>query len=277
VPDGGLPGRENFALRESEPWQPPAFRPPRTRWDRTVAAARRSLDLQAASAWNDLQLLLADAHGDVLDVGAGAQPYRPLMPADARYRAIDVAVAGEAFGYEVPDTEYFEGDRWPVDDASVDVVLATETLEHVPEPAVFLAEARRVLRPGGRIVLTVPFAARWHYIPHDYWRYTPSSLRNLLAAAGFADPVVHARGNEVTVACYKAMALFLPGLFPPAGGFTAARLLAFLFLPLFLLLAAVGQLSLRREGSVDCLGWTLTAVAAGDRPGAPAAAAPAAG
>jgi len=108
---------------------------------------------------------------------AAAQPYRPLLPPGARYRAIDVAVAGEAFGYDLPDTEYFEGDRWPVDDTSIDVVLATETLEHVPEPKVFLAEARRVLRPGGRIVLTVPFAARWHYIPHDYWRYTPSSLR----------------------------------------------------------------------------------------------------
>ncbi len=260
VPEAA-PARENFALRDSERWQPPAFRPPRTRWDRLLAAARRLLDLQAASAWNDLKVELAEAHGDVLDVGAGAQPYRPLLPADARYRAIDVAVAGETFGYDLPDTEYFEGDHWPVADTSVDVVLATETLEHVPEPSVFLDEARRVLRPGGRIVLTVPFAARWHYIPHDYWRYTPSSLKNLLGAAGFGEVVVHARGNEVTVACYKLMALVLPALLPPEGGITARRIAAILALPLLAVTALVAHASLRRDGGVDCLGWTSTAIA----------------
>jgi SAM-dependent methyltransferase len=246
--------RENFAERTSERWQPPAFRPPRTALDRAIAAARRTLDLQAASAWSDLGPLLAGAHGDVLDVGAGAQPYRPLLPKDARYRAIDVKLAGEAFGYEMPDTDYFEGTRWPVEDASVDVVLATETLEHVPEPSGFLAEARRVLGPGGRIVLTVPFAARWHYVPHDYWRFTPSSLRNLLEAAGFEAVVVNARGNEV-------MALLIPGLFPPEGGFGPKRLFALLGLPLLLFLAFLGQVSLRGDGGVDCLGWTVSALA----------------
>jgi len=253
--------RENFAERTSERWQPPAFRPPRTRLDRALAAGRRALDLQAASAWADLRVALADAHGDVLDVGSGAQPYRPLLPADARYRAIDVAVAGEAFGYDMPDTEYFEGDRWPVEDTSVDVVLATETLEHVPQPEVFLAEARRVLRPTGRIVLTVPFAARWHYVPHDYWRFTPSSLRNLLEAAGFEDVVVHARGNEVTVACYKLMALVLPSLFPPQGGLGPRRIAAFLALPLVGLAALIAHASLRGDGGDDCLGWTVQAAA----------------
>lgn len=253
--------RENFALRTSERWQPPAFRPPRTRWDRLLAAARRLLDLQAASVWRDLKAELARAEGDMLDVGAGAQPYRPLLPPGSRYRAIDAAAAREAFGYDLPDVEYFEGDRWPVEDASVDVVLATETLEHVPDPAAFLAEARRVLRPEGRIVLTVPFAARWHYVPHDYWRYTPSSLRNLLEAARFGDVVVHARGNELTVACYKLMALVLPALFPAAGGVKPARIAAIFALPLLAVLAAIAHASLRGEGGADCLGWTATAVA----------------
>jgi SAM-dependent methyltransferase len=261
VPEGKADTRENFALRSTERWQPPAFRPPRTRWDRLLAAGRRLLDLQAASAWRDLKVELASAQGDVLDVGAGAQPYRPLLPPGSRYRAIDAAVAGEAFGYDVPGTEYFEGDRWPAQDASVDVVLATETLEHVPDPAVFLAEARRVLRPGGRIILTVPFVARWHYIPHDYWRYTPSSLLNLLQAAGFGDVVVHARGNEVTVACYKLMSLAFSALAPPEGGITLGRIGAFLALPLVAAVALVAHASMRRDGGVDCLGWTATAAA----------------
>lgn len=209
--------------------------------------------------WRDLRVLLADAHGDVLDVGCGAQPYRPLLPAGASYRAIDDAAAKEDFGYAVPETEYFSGDRWPVADASVDVVLTTETLEHVLEPAVFLAEAHRVLRDGGRILLTVPFSARWHYIPRDYWRYTPSSLRNLLEQAGFIDVVVHARGNEVTVACSKVMALMLSPLFQPSGRLTARRACAALGLPVLWLLALVAQATLRSDGGDDCLGWTATA------------------
>lgn len=253
-----IPGRDNFALRDSERWQPPAFAAPTTARGRLVAWVRRLLDLQAASAWNDLKALLPGAHGDVLDVGSGAQPYRPLLPADARYRAIDVRIAGEAFGYDMPDTTYFEGDVWPVPDASVDVVLATETLEHVPEPREFLAETRRVLRPGGRVILTVPFAARWHYIPHDYWRYTPSSLRNLLEAAGFSEVVVHARGNEVTIACYKVMALVLPTIVGQRGN-GLARVASLLTLPLVGVLALIGQASLRRDGGDDCLGWTVTA------------------
>src|SRR6185437_11496064 len=130
------------------------------------------------------------------------------------YRAIDHADALRHFGYSMPDTTYYEGDRWPVEDDSVDVVVCTETLEHVPEPRAFLAEAARCLRSGGCLILTVPFAARWHFIPHDYWRFTPSALQRLLTATGFSSTIVCARGNALTVACYKVMALILPLLFP---------------------------------------------------------------
>jgi SAM-dependent methyltransferase len=254
--------RENFATRTRERWQPPAFRAPRTPWIRLLAAARRLVDLQAASVWRDLQVLLADARGVVLDVGAGAQPYRPLLPRHVRYRAIDVAAARPTFGYDVPDTEYFDGDRWPVEDAEVDLVLATETLEHVPEPERFLRQARRVLRPGGRFVATVPFSARWHYVPYDYWRFTPSSLRRLLEGSGFCEIAVYPRGNEVTVAAGKVMALILMWLFPTGGGIGPRRVTAALLMPVVAALTLVARLSLRAEGGEDCLGWTVTAVAA---------------
>ncbi|MFO0959486.1 MAG: methyltransferase domain-containing protein [Isosphaeraceae bacterium] len=258
---GRLP-RTNMVYYQAEAWRPPPFHRVVTRLDATKAAARRFLDLQAGSIWADLKALLPDCRGIVLDVGCGAQPYRHLLAAGAQYRGIDHVYAREHFGYEMPDTTYYDGERWPVESGSVDVVLATETLEHVPEPVSFLAEAARCARPGGRIILTVPFAARWHYIPHDYWRFTPSSLRQMLEDAGFANVEIYARGNAVTVACYKVIALILPLLMPSTGGPAArwlARTAGLLCSPALPLLAVIAQLSLRSAGGADCLGYTVVA------------------
>jgi SAM-dependent methyltransferase len=249
--------------RQSEAWRPLSFRRVTTRTNRLAAAARRFLDLQAGSIWGDLRALLPQSRGVVLDAGCGAQPYRHLLSPEATYQAIDYSGAEQHFGYAMPDTTYYQGDYWPVADASVDVVLCTEALEHVPEPAVFLAESVRCLRPGGCLLLTVPFAARWHYIPHDYWRFTPSGLQRLLARAGFDRIAIFARGNALTVACYKVMALLLPLLMPQRKSpFIRLPMLACgaLALPFVLALGAIGTLSLKvTKGGDDCLGYTAVA------------------
>jgi len=229
---------------------------------RLLAALRRLIDLQAGSIWRDVTGELADVDGLVLDVGCGAQPYRPLLGPSARYLGIDTIDAKSDFGYEIPDTVYFEGDSWPVGSESVNVVLCTETLEHVLEPSSLLAEAHRTLLPGGKLLLTVPFAARWHFVPNDYWRFTPSSLLHLLEKAGFTDVGVYARGNAFTVACYKTIALVLPYLFPQHGGprARALQLLAVLAVPFVVCLAVAARASLLGKGGEDCLGYTVTAV-----------------
>lgn len=254
--------RPNFVKRQEEGWQPPTFKSTATRRGRLLAWARRWLDLQAGSIWRDLSRLLPECKGRVLDVGCGAQPYRRLFPADAGYVAIDTNEAKAHFGYEMPDTLYFEGTTWPVADSTFDAVLATEVLEHVPSTSEFLREARRCLKPGGLLVLTVPFAARWHYIPHDFWRFTPSALDRVLRDTGFEDVAVYARGNEVTVACYKVMALILPLLFGKTAGLAATvgrRLLGLVLSPFLLLLACLANASLMGQGGNDCLGYTALA------------------
>jgi SAM-dependent methyltransferase len=264
------PDRPNLAERQSDRWRPPALEPGRTPLGRFFAGLRRFFDLQAGSVWNDVAATVASARGKVVDVGCGAQPYRALLPAGTSYVGLDVDEAEAHFGYAVPDTIQFDGGRWPEATHDADFVLCTEALEHVLDPGALLAEAHAALRPGGRLLLTVPFAARWHFVPHDYWRFTPSSLKHLLSEAGFADVVVWARGNEVTVACYKVMALLLPLLMPqgaPPAKAVALRLLGLPTVPLFVGLAAVANLSLRGRGGDDCLGYTVTAV----RPAAAAA------
>ena len=257
--------RENLAERLGDKWRPPALEPGHTRLGRALASVRRYFDLQAGSCWADVAAEANTWSGKVVDVGCGAQPYRTLLPTGMSYVGLDIRNAEEAFGYATPDVVYFDGGRWPEQTRDADVVLCTEVLEHVLDPPSMLKEAFAALKPGGRLFLTVPFAARWHFVPHDFWRYTPSSLKHLLEAAGFRNVVVCARGDALTVACYKVQALFLPFLMPQrasAGKALALRLLACPSIPLFVALTVVGNLSLRSSGGDDCLGYTVTA----DRP-----------
>lgn len=245
--------RENLAGRTEETWRPPACA--------DLGLLRRFFDLQAGSVFRDVRASLASAKGTLLDVGCGAQPYRPLVPAHVQYRAIDTAAAGKDFGYFAPDTTYYSGQQWPVRDGAVDVVLCTETLEHVLDPQQFLREAARCLSPGGRLILTVPFAARWHFIPNDYWRFTPSCLKSLLQSAGFDEIEVYARGNAVTVACYKDMAIVISLVIPQGRRSIktiAGQALGILLLPFFAVCALAGNLSLGGGGD-DCLGYTVFA------------------
>ena len=175
---------------------------------------------------------MASETGAVLDVGCGEQPYRSLLKRASSYQGNDIAQADERFGYARDDTLYVNGYPWPIADSSVDLALCTEVLEHVLEPGDLLTEVRRCLRPGGRLLMTVPFAARWHFVPYDYWRFTPSAIAYLLRQAGFTNVRIYSRGNPVTVTAQKVLALIAP-----LGGFRVP------LLPVALAAAAVGQSS----------------------------------
>lgn len=260
-----LENRQNLVFLPHETWRPLPLGGTATVASRFVSRTRRFFDLQAASIWNDLAALMPKLDGHLLDAGCGAQPYRSLMPERIHYRAIDIHASREAFGYESPDTVYFSGERWPVADESQDIVLCTEVAEHVYEPAKLLSESFRCLKKKGRLVLTVPFAARWHFIPHDYWRFTPSSLDRLLSDAGFQNLRIYARGNAFTVFCYKALSLMASPLLAPHKNCFKAVVgitLGIVFLPFTALIAAAGTCSLMTPGGNDCLGYTVLA----DRP-----------
>jgi SAM-dependent methyltransferase len=232
--------RRNLALRETETWRPPALRNP--------GLLRRLGDLQLASIWKDLRPLLANETGAVLDVGCGEQPYRSLLPRANSYQGLDIAESGKRFGYARGDTLYVSGYPWPIPDGLVDLVLCTEVLEHVLEPGRLLSEVQRCLRPGGRLLMTVPFAARWHFVPYDYWRFTPSSMAHLLRQAEFVDVKIYSRGNPLTVMAQKVLALIAP--------LGAMRLP---LLPVVAAAALVGHWSLNRDWGEDCLGYTIVA------------------
>jgi SAM-dependent methyltransferase len=130
----------------------------------------------------------------VLDVGCGAKPYLPfLAPYAAEYRGID-AHAGPA----VDDVGSVEALPYP--DASFDVVLCTQVLEHVTDPALAVAELARVLTPGGVALLSTHGVFLYHPDPVDFWRWTGPGLEHLFGSvARWSD--VRVTSNGEAVAC----------------------------------------------------------------------------
>jgi SAM-dependent methyltransferase len=72
-----------------------------------------------------------------------------------------------------------------MEDERYDLVLYTQGLEHLPRPWDVLWELRRVLRPRGALWMAAPMFHLDHEHPHDFFRYTQSGLRHLLAETGF--------------------------------------------------------------------------------------------
>jgi D-inositol-3-phosphate glycosyltransferase len=129
----------------------------------------------------------------VVDIGAGEAPYRHL------FQHVDyVTVDWEQSPHDGARRSDIiaSADSIPLPDASVDVVVMTEVLEHINNPAATLREMARILKVDGQILLTTPFVWILHEMPHDYYRYTPSALRNLLEDAGFDQVDVTPRGDD---------------------------------------------------------------------------------
>ncbi|MEI8290494.1 MAG: class I SAM-dependent methyltransferase [Verrucomicrobiota bacterium] len=129
----------------------------------------------------------AAASGVVIDYGAGSKPYQSLFPATVRYRGAD-------FYAEGPDEiRITDPKHLPVDDAVADWVVSFQVLEHVEDPLGFLKECRRVVRPGGTLLLSTHGIWPYHTGGNcgDYYRWTGSGLTLLVKQAGFDSVVVH--------------------------------------------------------------------------------------
>ncbi|MGH7636200.1 MAG: class I SAM-dependent methyltransferase, partial [Gemmatimonadaceae bacterium] len=118
----------------------------------------RVLDIGSSAGSFDARVEFGTAHGSLarasqyvaLDISAAARP----------------AVVGD-------------GHRLPFADASFDVILANNVIEHFHDPAAGVAEMRRVLGPGGLVLYTIPFLYPIHEAPHDYTRFTRYGLARL--------------------------------------------------------------------------------------------------
>ncbi len=132
------------------------------------------------SAWLEEEARrAAGAYGRyrVLDVGCGIKPYYPFFaPYASEYVGVDI---------KNPQAD-LQGtaESLPVPDASFDVVLCTQVLEHSPDPDQAVRELWRATAPGGRVLASTHGVQCYHPAPEDHWRWTHTGLERLFARNG---------------------------------------------------------------------------------------------
>ena len=143
--------------------------------------------------------------GDVLDFGCGSKPYEALFTNAHSYVGVDI----EASGHSHRDSKidfFYDGKTLPFPDSHFDAVVCFEVLEHVFNIEEVLAEIRRVLKPGGQLLVSIPFAWDEHEIPYDFARYTSYGITHVFEKNGFAVIELNKTTTYVLAVCQMFIA-----------------------------------------------------------------------
>jgi SAM-dependent methyltransferase len=121
--------------------------------------------------------------GRLLDLGAGPEQFR-----DITWQFDKTAADFEKFS--TTDVVVDLTKTLPFNDASFDVVFASNFFEHIAYPLPVFKECYRLIKQGGILIGTTPFMAQIHQAPHDYNRYTYFMLEKLLKDSGFTFKII---------------------------------------------------------------------------------------
>ncbi len=155
---------------------------------------------------NALNKALPELKGTLVDVGCGTQPYRDYILGNSSVSEyIGVEWEDSFYLKQVRPEKQWDGKTLPFEEATVDSCMATEVLEHLPDPEQVTSEIFRILKPGGTLFLTVPFLWPLHEIPFDEYRYTPFSIKRILKHGGFKDENISISATGGWFACLAQM------------------------------------------------------------------------
>jgi len=139
--------------------------------------------------------------GLLYDLGSGESPYKEFFLEYAeQYIAVDWAGSYHATKADIAAD--LNGPL-PIESQVADTVVSLSVMEHLCEPQMMLDEAFRILKPGGNIILQVPWQWWIHEAPYDFYRYTPYGLKYLFDKAGFSEVEIEAQAGYFTTAILK--------------------------------------------------------------------------
>ena len=133
--------------------------------------------------------------GVLLDFGCGQKPYKSLFNVE-KYIGLDFENPGHSHANEDIDV-FYDGKDIPFDDAYFDSVFSSEVFEHIFDLDKSLMEINRVLKTGGKLLITCPFVFNEHETPHDFARYTTFALNHLFIKYGFTVIDYEKQGNFI--------------------------------------------------------------------------------
>jgi SAM-dependent methyltransferase len=124
--------------------------------------------------------LINKKYDKLIDYGCGNTPYKIFFEKHVtEYIGADL---GENTNAKI---QLEPQGKIPLNNASVDLVLSTQVLEHVDDPKLYLTEAARVLKQDGLLILTTHGYWMYHPDPKDFWRWTSAGLKKIVEESGF--------------------------------------------------------------------------------------------
>ena len=216
-----------------------------------IRCLRDPLAISRLVRWRAIATHAALANGLMIDVGAGEQPYAELFRGRVR-RVIAVEFPGASPRERV--SIWGDAGALPLRTACADIVLCAEVLEYLPDPRTAMQELARILRCGGRLLLTAPQLRGAGKEPNDYWRFGHPGLRLLAREAGLSEVVITPCGG-LCAAGGQRMSSWLYAVLSSRRGFPlrlARALCGAVQVPLWL----ADQLGI---GPGETLHWMLTA------------------
>ncbi len=132
--------------------------------------------------YNGIKNYSLNLSGYLLDIGCGSKPYARLFSVK-KYIGLEIDSA-ETRARGIADY-YYDGTVFPFGNGQYDSVLCNQVFEHVFNPDFFMSEISRVLKPSGKLLLSVPFIWDEHEQPNDYARYSSFAMKFILEKNGF--------------------------------------------------------------------------------------------